>query len=201
MTSIHKNTQKILSVLTRAGSSQQTALTISKELGISTYSAWRTLKELERGGIVTLVPLSKSGKTSSHSFIELNTQKLKVKIRNKPSTVSEYINQASPLVRKKLKDMRAILKEVTPGAEESIKWGNPAFSYERVLYIYGGFKNHVSFYPTPSAINAFKKELKDYETGKGSIKFPLDGPLPKTLIKKIAKFRIQELKEKDAKWL
>lgn len=77
MQSIHQNTQKILPVLRRTESSQQTALSISKELGVSTYSVWRALKELERNGIITLIPLSKPGKTSSHSFIKLNAQKLK----------------------------------------------------------------------------------------------------------------------------
>lgn len=119
----------------------------------------------------------------------------------KPTTVSEYINQATPEVRKKLKEMRGILKDVTPSAEESIKWSVPAFSYERILYTYAGFKNHVGFYPTPAAMKAFSKELEKYETGKGSIKFPLDKPLPKTLIQKIAKFRIKDLKENDAKWM
>lgn len=67
--------------------------------------------------------------------------------------------------------------------------------------MYAGFRHHVGFYPTPSAMRAFKKELKEYKTGKGSINFPLDKPLPLALIKKIAAFRVKEMKEKDAKWM
>ncbi len=119
----------------------------------------------------------------------------------RPTTVSEYIGQAAPEVKKKLKELRTILKAVTPGAAEGIKWGSPSFSYERILYTYAGFKNHIGFYPTPAALKAFAKDLAKYETGKGSIKFPLDRPLPKALIQKIARFRIKELRENDARWM
>lgn len=120
---------------------------------------------------------------------------------SKPQTVSEYIRQSPRESQKKLREMRKYLKDVTPKSTESLKWGVLAFSYERILYTYAGFKNHIGFYPTPSAIQAFKRELVDYKTAKGSIQFPLDKPLPVSLIKKIAKFRIKELKEKDAKWM
>lgn len=119
----------------------------------------------------------------------------------KPKTVSEYIAAAPKESQKKLREMRALLKKTAPKAEESIKWGTAAFSYERILFTYAGFKQHIGFYPTPSAIRTFKKELKDYRYAKGSIQFPLDKPLPKGLITKIAKFRVKELKEKDAKWM
>lgn len=72
-----KNTQKVLSFLTENTSTEQTALTISKELGISTYSVWKSLNELQEDGVITLVPLSASGKTSSHSVVKLNQEKLK----------------------------------------------------------------------------------------------------------------------------
>lgn len=119
----------------------------------------------------------------------------------KPTTVSEYIAIAPKSAQKKLREMRACLKSVTPKATESLKWSIPAFSYERILYTYAGFKQHIGFYPTPSAVRAFKKELANYKTAKGSIQFPLDKPLPLGLIKKIAKFRQKELKDKDAKWM
>jgi len=119
----------------------------------------------------------------------------------KPTTVLEYINQQPAETRKKLREMRAILKEVTPKSTENIKWGSPAFSYSRILYTYAGYKNHIGFYPTPSVIKAFTKELPEYEIGKGSIKFPLDKPLPKILIQKIAKFRIKDLQKNDAGWM
>lgn len=119
----------------------------------------------------------------------------------KPTTVNDYIDQFPPEVRKKLTKMREILEEVTPNAEESVKWSVPAFSYHRILYTYAGFKHHIGFYPTPAVMQVFKKELEKYEIGKGSIQFPLDQPLPKSLIQKIATFRIKDLKDNDAKWM
>lgn len=119
----------------------------------------------------------------------------------KPQTVSEYINQAPKEARKKLQEIRKCLRGATPGSTESLKWSIPAFSYERILYMYAGFRHHIGFYPTPQVIQVFKKELATYKTAKGSIQFPLEKPLPLTLIKKIAKFRIKEFKQKDVKWM
>ncbi len=119
----------------------------------------------------------------------------------KPQTIKEYIDHAPKEAQKKLREIRKCLKGVTPKSIESLKWGMPAFSYKRILCTYAGFKKHIGFYPTPSAVSAFKKELSGYKTAKGSIQFPLDKPLPLALIKKIAKFRIKEMKEKDAKWM
>lgn len=119
----------------------------------------------------------------------------------KAKTVSEYINQAPKDVQKKLRELRSILKEAAPKAEESIRWGTPAFSYQRILFTYAVYKKHIGFYPTPAVLQAFEKELASFETGKGSIKFSLDKPLPTALIKRIAKYRVKELKERDAKWM
>jgi uncharacterized protein YdhG (YjbR/CyaY superfamily) len=118
----------------------------------------------------------------------------------KPKTVTEYINAASEEAQKKLREMRACLRKTAPKAEESLKWGMPAFSNKRILFTYAGFKHHVGFYPTPGAIEALKKDLTNYKTAKGSIQFPLNKPLPLPLIRKIAAFRIKEEKDKDAKW-
>lgn len=129
----------------------------------------------------------------------------------KPQNVSEYISQAPKQSQKKLKEMRKCLKSVIsksiiksksiPKLTEDLKWGIPAFSLDRILYTYAGFKNHIGFYPTPAVIREFKKELANYKTAKGSIQFPLDRLLPLSLIKKIAKFRIKKLKEEDARWM
>jgi len=77
----------------------------------------------------------------------------------------------------------------------------PSFSLTRILFSFAGFKHHIGFYPTPSAVKAFAKDLINFKTAKGSIQFPLDKPLPFVLIRKIAFFRIRELKKKDAKWM
>ena len=119
----------------------------------------------------------------------------------KPKTVADYIKTAPKETQPKLRELRTILKRAAPKAVEGLKWGLPAFSDSRVLFIYAGFKKHIGFYPTPSAMRAFKKELKGYKTGKGSIQFSLDKRLPKVLIGKIAKFRVKELRDKDVKWM
>jgi len=119
----------------------------------------------------------------------------------RPTTVAEYIQACPKEGQKMLREMRAILKKVTPKATEALKWNTPVFEENRILFAYAAFKTHVSFMPTPGAMKPFKKELAAYTTGKGSIQFPYNKPLPVSLIRKIAAFRAKELREKDAKWM
>ena len=120
---------------------------------------------------------------------------------NKPTTVTEYINAAPKEAQKKLREMREILKKVVPNAKESLKWGSPVFEEKRILFAYAAFKSHLNFMPTHSAMEPFKEELAKYTTGKDTIQFPYDKPLPKLLIRKIAAFRAKEVREKDARWM
>lgn len=72
---------------------------------------------------------------------------------------------------------------------------------DRILFIFAGFKKHASLFPTPSVTQAFAKQLAGFNTSEGgTIQFPLDKPLPLPLIRRIAKFRVKEVREKDAKW-
>jgi uncharacterized protein YdhG (YjbR/CyaY superfamily) len=75
------------------------------------------------------------------------------------------------------------------------------FEEGRILFAYAAFKAHINFMPTPSAMKPFAKDLAKYKTGKGSIQLPYDKPIPKALIRKIAIFRVKELREKDVKWM
>src|SRR5258705_11690797 len=118
----------------------------------------------------------------------------------RPTSTTEYSNSAPKEARKKLREMRACIREAAPGAKESLKWGMPAFSYRRILVTFAAFKNHIGFYPTPLAVKAFAKDLSKFVTAKGSIQFPLEKPLPLPLIRKITAFRVRESLEKDAKW-
>ena len=118
----------------------------------------------------------------------------------RPISTTEYINAAPKEARKKLREMRACIREAAPGARESLKWGMPAFSYRRILVTFAAFKNHIGFYPTPSAVKAFAKDLSKFVTAKGSIQFPLEKPLPLPLIRKITAFRVRESVEEDGKW-
>jgi uncharacterized protein YdhG (YjbR/CyaY superfamily) len=119
----------------------------------------------------------------------------------KPKTVSEYIRTAPKEARAKLRELRSILNKAAPKATEAIKWGSPVFEEGRILFAYAAFKAHINFMPTPSAMKPFAKDLAKYKTGKGSIQLPYDKPIPKALIRKIAIFRVKELREKDVKWM
>jgi uncharacterized protein YdhG (YjbR/CyaY superfamily) len=121
--------------------------------------------------------------------------------RARPTTVTEYIAAAPREAQKKLREIRAILRQVAPKATETLKWGSPVFEERRILFAFAAFKSHLNFVPTPSAMKPFRKELAKYTTGKGSIQFPYDKALPKTLIRKIAAFRVKEVNERDAKWM
>jgi uncharacterized protein YdhG (YjbR/CyaY superfamily) len=118
----------------------------------------------------------------------------------RPKNITEYINAAPKESQEKLREMRACILEAAPGAEESLKWGKPAFSYQRILVMFAAFKHHIGFYPTPSAVRAFADDLSGYVTGDNSIRFPFDKPLPLSLIRKITAFRVKESIEEDGKW-
>jgi uncharacterized protein YdhG (YjbR/CyaY superfamily) len=117
-----------------------------------------------------------------------------------PTSVTEYIESAPTPARKKLKEMLACIRKAAPGATEGLKWGMPAFSFRRILVTFAAHKHHIGFYPTPSAVKAFAKELSKFNTARGSIQFPLEKPLPLPLIRKITEFRVQESLEQDRKW-
>ncbi len=118
----------------------------------------------------------------------------------RPKSIDEYIEAAPKETQKKLREMRACIRKAAPGAKESLKWGMPAFSYDRILVTFAAFKQHIGFYPTPSAVKAFAKEISNYKTASASIQFPLDKPLPLALIRKMTMFRVRESLEEDKKW-
>jgi len=107
-------------------------------------------------------------------------------------TVDEYIMSFPANVRPVLQKLRETVHEAAPEAEETISYQMPAFRQNGVLVYFGGFKNHIGFYPTPSGTENFQQELSPYKAGKGSIRFPLNKPLPYDLVKKIVKFRLKE---------
>ena len=105
-------------------------------------------------------------------------------------TIDEYIAQFPKEVQVLLEKMRTIIHKAAPKAEEAMAYGIPTFKLNGNLVHFGGYKNHIGFYPAPSGIKAFKKELAKYEGSKGTIRFPLDKPLPATLITQVVKFRV-----------
>jgi len=130
----------------------------------------------------------------------LGKRKLDHMPKTKPTTVTEYIEAAPKEAQGKLRELRAILKKAAPNATETLKWGSPAFEDKRILFSFSAYKSHLNFMPTRPALEPFKKELSVYTTGKDTIQFPYDKPLPKALIRRIASFRIKQVREKDARW-
>lgn len=118
----------------------------------------------------------------------------------KPTTIEEYIAAASGETQDKLQQLHECIRKAAPGAIEGLKWSMPAYSYKRILVTFAVFKNHIGFYPTPSAIKTFAKDLEKYKTAESSVQFPLDKKLPLSLITKMVKFRVQESLIDDAKW-
>jgi uncharacterized protein YdhG (YjbR/CyaY superfamily) len=120
---------------------------------------------------------------------------------SKPTTIDEYIANAPEAGQKMLHELHRILKSVAPKATEAIKWGSPVYEEKRILFAFSAFKSHVNFMPTRSSLEPFKKELEAYKTGKDTIQFPYDKPLPKDLIKKIAQYRVHDVRENGALWM
>lgn len=119
----------------------------------------------------------------------------------KPKTIDEYIGAAPEAAQKKLHEIRAILKEVAPNATEAIKWGSPVMEEKRILFAFTAHKSHLNFMPTQSSLLPFSEELAEYKTGKDTIQFPYDKPLPKALIRKIATHRARDVRENGALWM
>jgi uncharacterized protein YdhG (YjbR/CyaY superfamily) len=115
-----------------------------------------------------------------------------------PRTIDEYIAGFPQDIQAILEQIRRTIRKAAPGAEEAIKYQMPTFTLEGNLVHFAAFKNHIGFYPVPTGIEKFKKELSVYEGGKGSVKFPLDKPIPYDLISRIVKFRVKENLERAA---
>ncbi len=108
------------------------------------------------------------------------------------NTIDEYIADFPKDIQSILETIRATIREAAPNATEKISYGMPTFFLEGNLVHFAAFKKHIGFYPVPSGIVRFKKELSKYKGAKGSVQLPLDEPIPYDLISKIVKFRVKE---------
>ena len=123
---------------------------------------------------------------------------------SKPQNIDEYIEGFPADVQTALKKVRLAISKAAPKAEEIISYQMPAFKYYGNLVYFAGWKTHIGFYPVSSAIKAFEKELSVYDGAKGTVKFPLEKPMPLGLISRMVKFRVKEnlakakLKKKNA---
>lgn len=114
-------------------------------------------------------------------------------LKRQPKTIEEYIESFPNDVQIILEKLRKTIRETAPGAEEAISYQMPTFKLNgRNLVHFAAFKKHIGFYPIPSGIDAFKKELSPYKQGKGSVQFPIDRPIPYDLVKRIVSYRVKE---------
>ena len=107
-------------------------------------------------------------------------------------TIDEYIASFPEDTQKILEEIRATIKAVAPEAEEKISYQMPTFFLKGNLIHFAAFKKHIGIYPTPSGTQAFKDEISMYQGAKGSIRLPIDEPMPLKLISRIVKFRVTE---------
>ena len=108
------------------------------------------------------------------------------------TSISAYIKAQPKELQPLLKEMYELVKSAAPKASEAIKYGMPTLVGKGNLVHFAAMKGHLGFYPTPSAINEFCKELAPYSTSKGCVRFLYNQPLPKTLITKMVKFKVKE---------
>jgi uncharacterized protein YdhG (YjbR/CyaY superfamily) len=106
--------------------------------------------------------------------------------------INAYISEFPEEIRVILEQIRTTIQKAAPEAKEAIKYGMPTFILNGNLVHFAAYKNHIGFYPAPSGIDAFIEELAVYRTGKGTIQFPIDKPIPFDLITKVVKFRVEE---------
>ena len=115
------------------------------------------------------------------------------------SSIDAYIASFPVEIQAILEQIRSVIKQAAPEAQETIKYAMPTFVFHGNLVHFAAFTHHIGFYPVPTGIEAFKKELSVYKSAKGSVQFPLDKPMPLNLISAITKFRVEENREKAAK--
>jgi uncharacterized protein YdhG (YjbR/CyaY superfamily) len=112
------------------------------------------------------------------------------------STIDEYVELFDAVVRKRLSALRKAIRRTAPDATERIAYRMPTFFLQGNLVHFAAHAEHIGFYPTPSGIEKFRRELSEFETSRGAIQFPNDKPLPIDLIKRIVKFRADENRSK-----
>jgi uncharacterized protein YdhG (YjbR/CyaY superfamily) len=112
-------------------------------------------------------------------------------------TIDDYINSFPKDIQELLEQIRLTIKNAAPEAIETINYKMPTFQFNGNLVHFAAYKQHIGFYPAPSGIEAFKKDLSQYKWAKGSVQFPLDKPIPLDLIAEIVKFRVMENSKKN----
>jgi len=107
-------------------------------------------------------------------------------------TIDEYIGSFPKNIQVILQELRQAIRESAPNAQEAISYRIPVFKLNGYLVWFAAFKDHVGFYPRASGIAAFKEKLSAYDVSKGTVRFPMDKPIPLDLVREIVKFRVKE---------
>jgi uncharacterized protein YdhG (YjbR/CyaY superfamily) len=114
-------------------------------------------------------------------------------LRKRFETIDGYIASFPKNVQDILEELRRIIKESTPESVETISYGIPTFDLNgKHLVHFAAYRSHIGFYPTSSGITHFKKELSRYELSRGTVRFPINEPIPFELVRKIVKYRVKE---------
>ena len=111
--------------------------------------------------------------------------------------IDDYISTFPEEMQIRMQKLRETILKAAPGATESISYQMPAFNFHGYLVYFGGWQNHIGLYPMPSGMKKFSKELAAYASGKGSVQFPNNKPLPIALVTRIVKYRLKENLEKE----
>lgn len=114
------------------------------------------------------------------------------------STIDQYIQYQPQDVQPILQLIREVIRQTAPDAVEAISYQMPTFKLNGNLVHFAAFKDHIGFFPTPSGVEAYPELLK-YKTGKGTLRFPLDEPIPYDLIRRVVEFRVSEAESKQKK--
>ncbi len=120
-------------------------------------------------------------------------------MNNPAASIDAFIAQFPPEIQQVLESVRQTIHHAAPDAQEKISYGIPTFTLKGNLVHFSAYQHHIGFYPGAQAIVDFADDLKPYETSKGTVKFPLDKPIPLDLIKKITEYRVQANQAKAAK--
>ena len=118
-------------------------------------------------------------------------------LQAQPKDIDRYISGCPEDVRGLLIQLRDSIRKAAPGAIQTIKYGMPTFVSGENLVHFAACKKHIGFYPTPSAIVAFRESLSSYKCSKGAVQFPLDAPMPLKLIERIVRFRVKEARSRN----
>lgn len=120
---------------------------------------------------------------------------------NRVSTVEEYLAGFAGAHAARLRELRALCLAAAPEAEETLKWGSPAYVDDTILFQFVGYTSHANVAVTPSTREAFEGEFGDYETGKGTLKIPYAAPLPTELVRRMLDYRVREFAERGVRWM